>query len=342
MMTNTSCKRNTNITLVKLVFVICIVMMHCFVPWQFNSYFMKGAYIYVEFFFLLQGFYMKDVLRRLSEEQTERQYICTRLQRFFPIVAIQAIILLIIEMLFFGKTMQDYWHILMGTLCQISFMGMLLPKNILNNGTLWFLSAYIFVGAIVAYLIRSSLYKDGALVICILIYNYLINAHGSIDVWWELDFAGAMQCALPRAFAGISLGYFTRVMYEYLKTVVALQTRGFRIASSLLGGCLTIVSIVMAIFMPHTVYDFVHILLLAIIIILLSLGIRLPIENVAKKIDAISLPLYIWQIVAIRIVSLALELSFKSIGAVLLLDFILCVLWLQLSKRWKLCFRNGG
>ena len=171
-----------------------------------------------------------------------------------------------------------------------------------------------------------------------IIYNYLISNHGNIDVWWELDFAGTMQCALPRALAGISLGYFVRGVYEKLCVVGFLQAPKLKVIASILGWCLVVASIVMAVLAPHTQYDFVHILILSMIIILLAIGIQVPMGGVSKKIEAISMPLYIWQVVAIRLVTLTGEQSFVKLIAVLLLDFAICFLWLRLSKHWKISF----
>ena len=161
-MTSTSTKHSTNISLLKLVFVLCIVMMHYFVPWHVNSYFMKGAYIYVEFFFLLQGFFLDDVLRKLSPNNAEKQYVVTRLRRFFPIVTVQAFILLILELMFFCGTFKECLFNVVGTMYQISFVSVILTKNMLNNATMWFLSAYIIGGTIAIYIIkRYPLYRGG-------------------------------------------------------------------------------------------------------------------------------------------------------------------------------------
>lgn len=59
---------------------------------------------------------------------------------------------------------------------------------------------------------------------------------------------------------------------------------------------------------------------------------------VCQKIEAISMPLYIWQVVAIRLVTLTGEQSFVKLIPVLLLDFAICFLWLRLSKHWKISF----
>ena len=77
---------------------------------------------------------------------------------------------------------------------------------------------YIWCYDYIYYEKNASIQKGGGIV-CAMIYNYLINNYGNIDVWWQLDFAGTLQCALPRAFAGISLGYFVRGVYEKMKTV---------------------------------------------------------------------------------------------------------------------------
>ena len=80
--------KSSNITMVKLLFTLCVICLHYYVPWHINTAFMLGAYIYVDFFFILQGFYIEDVFCHLNKAVSEREYIITRLQRFVPIVSV--------------------------------------------------------------------------------------------------------------------------------------------------------------------------------------------------------------------------------------------------------------
>lgn len=238
-MTSTSFKKlNGNITLVKFIFCLCIVMLHYFVPWRFNNAFMVGGYIYVDFFFILQGFYLEDVLKHLDCEHAEREYAVSRIKRFFPIVAVQGLVLLVIEILFFSESIRDMALSGIGTLYQISFISVLLDKNLLNNGTMWFLSAYVIGGALVVFAIRRDAKGCRILapIVSAMIYNYIIHTYGNVDAWWEIGFAGCLQYALPRAIAGISLGYFARGLYEWLADSTLLKCRWVKASFDLVGG----------------------------------------------------------------------------------------------------------
>lgn len=161
-MTSISSKnKKLNISIVKLLFVLCIVIMHYQVPWQIDKPFMVGGYIYVEFFFILQGFYIENFLRHYDKEMVVQNYVVTRIKKFFPIVAFQAVVLLCIEWLFFCETKVDYALKVVGTLYQLSFISIIPYKIIMNNGTLWFLSAYIIAGGMLLAVIKNNALNRG-------------------------------------------------------------------------------------------------------------------------------------------------------------------------------------
>lgn len=238
-MTSTLSKNlNGSITLVKFIFCLCIVMLHYCVPWRFNNAFMVGGYNYVDFFFILQGFYIEDVLKHLNCEHAEREYAVSRIKKFFPIVAAQALILLMIEVLFFCESIKDIALSGIGTLYQVSFASVLLGKNLLNNGTMWFLSAYVIGGVLIVFVIRRDAkgYRILAPLISAMIYNYIIHTYGNIDAWWGIGFARCLQYALPRAIAGISLGYFARRLYEWLADFTLLKCKWVKVSFDFVGG----------------------------------------------------------------------------------------------------------
>ena len=98
-------------------------------------------------------------------------------------------------------------------------------------------------------------------------------------------------------------------------------------------GVLVLISIVLAIYVPHTEFDFLQILLFVVIIIMLNLGVQLP--DSLNKLDVMVLPMYIWQVVAIRIITLTGSPDFLRIPAVLFIDCVISYCWVKILKYFN-------
>lgn len=87
--------------------------------------------------------------------------------------------------------------------------------------------------------------------------------------------------------------------------------------------------------MPHTEYDYFQILFFFAIIISLNLGLRIPSTKIISRLDRITLPIYIWQVVSIRIITLTGKPTFVRLVIVLLTDIFISIIWLLLAGTLK-------
>lgn len=87
--------------------------------------------------------------------------------------------------------------------------------------------------------------------------------------------------------------------------------------------------------MPHTEYDYFQILFFLAIIISLNLGLRIPSTKIIRSMDKITLPVYIWQVVSIRIVTLTGNPTFVRLAAVMFTDLFISIIWLLLTGMIK-------
>ena len=85
-------RRNEAVVVTKLLFCICIIIMHYSLPFLHYSYFLEGAYIFVEFFFILQGYYLYEKINvdGIALDNTIL-YIKDRILRFLPCVAVEVL-----------------------------------------------------------------------------------------------------------------------------------------------------------------------------------------------------------------------------------------------------------
>lgn len=91
-------------------------------------------------------------------------------------------------------------------------------------------------------------------------------------------------------------------------------------------------SLVMSCMVPHREYDFIQVGLFVLIIITLNIGRQLEWVKLSN-VDEIIMPIYIWQVVAVRIVCLTGDPDYGRLLGLLFLDVLLSVLWVRIAKR---------
>lgn len=319
-------QRNIVIALDKFIFSLCIIVMHCIVPFS-SSYFMEGAYIFVDFFFIVQGFFLFEKVNSNKIALDESfLYIKNRIRRFLPIVVTQMIFFY-----FFNKSAGG-----IDVIVELTFTSMILPVHFLNNVTLWFLSASIIVGGFVVYFLCE--YKEKIIIfipfIVVIIYNYMVNYFGHLDRWSNLV-VGIVPIALFRALAGILLGVFCKFIYNKLE--IFNVNKLYRNLILLICIGITLLCIYMAIFCPHSSKDVIFILLFSIIIVISNIGCFLSNNSLINWIDQISTPMYIFQMVCIRIIGQFNDNrhTILSCTIVILLDLTMSILWVMITKQFE-------
>ena len=247
-MANNSTRINA-ISFLKFLFVSFIVVLHCFVPKADDGKVLfEGAYILCDFFFILQGYFLYEKGLRSDSEADCITYAKKIFLSFFPIILIQSILLLSIDILLKNHIGFNY---LFGIISQLSFITVLTPIVHLQNGALWFLSAYLIGGFVCLFCLIcfKNRFACISFLISFLIYNYIITTRQTIDVWHEIGIAGS-PIAIFRAIAGCSLGIFAKYLSKFLPE---LKNNIYRI---LYGGGGIVYSNISMLYSSYSVGDF--------------------------------------------------------------------------------------
>ena len=213
--------------------MMIIVLMHYNIPFdRGRGYFFEGAYIFVDFFFILQGYYLIDTVlnKNIDCEEVDISiyYLKKQLKKYVPIVFVFSSILMeneVFMIILKGGLFQQIVKVGREFLVQISFLGQIFPLNCLGNaGHLWFLSASLLSGIIVVEFVIKKSFKCKEktrmfileIIISVLCYNYILNFRGHMDLWHTLVFEGSVQGGIVRSLAGIVLGVALRGISEYI------------------------------------------------------------------------------------------------------------------------------
>lgn len=188
-------EKNGLLAVVKFIYVAAIVCMHYGVSSSHSLYFMEGAYIFVDFFFLINGFFIMNHIMAGPHKDNRNvlkdtyYYIGRKLKKFYPHIFASTLALLGL------KAIQYNWHISdiakntaygLGDffLLQGAFAGGGIP---FLNGSLWYLSTLLILDYIIYYLLRK--HRETMVFLCpvlaILLYSTIIRNYGNVDVWWS-------------------------------------------------------------------------------------------------------------------------------------------------------------
>ena len=246
-------QRNILFTIWKFLFCICIVIMHCHIPFN-NSSFFDGAYIFVDFFFIFQGYYMYEKINSIKNPFDEAfLYVQKRICRFFPCTLFLVVLLLLLNVS--THCISDFFTTTLEIFTKLSFTGMIIPGLLEYTSYLWFLSASIFAGAFCMFLLctlKQKLIIFLPIAVCF-INNYLIHAYGHMDIWGEQLLAGLVYSGMLRAVSGILLGLLCKAVRSKI-TILHKPQKTIALFISIL---LSLFCIVGSIFYVRTQYDLV-------------------------------------------------------------------------------------
>lgn len=328
-------KRNGDIAVVKFIFMVLIIIMHYNIPFAGKKYALEGAYIYVDFFFIIIGYYMVNTIGNQKETiKSTCDYVWSKFKRFFPWVLVQSVFLMPIELLFFCEGYKDVIKLLSGIVMDCSFTSLIYPINYHYNGSLWFLSAAILVGGVVHFFFKQyeKTFLFLAPIVGIGIYNYMIIKNGDLDIWHSFVCSSFFQDALFRALAGMLLGVFCRFMVEQYKENGAFLSDKLIVVIEVVS---IICSICFAFLVPHTSYDFIQIVLFLIIIWTCNIRENPFSGSFFRYLDKITLPMYVFQVVCIRVVLVLFDnITWLNMLVILSLDFIISNMLIKVENMW--------
>lgn len=242
----------TSIELIRLLAAIAVAMYH-FGSFYLNvERFFPLSYIFVEFFFIVSGFFMMKHICESENPMEPVPYIFKKIKGFFPILSVTFFVQLIIFSLSNGL---DSAGAVLGQLFHFKWEFLLLhvagfiqePAFGIDylQGQTWYLSAMVIALAF-AYPLAKYFRKIFNHLICplscIIIYSYIIQTMGTLNVGNE--YFGIILAAIPRGFAGTCAGCMAYNAYIYLKdkelnksliSIVEVLTYGSIAALFLLG-----------------------------------------------------------------------------------------------------------
>lgn len=224
--------KNNRLNAIELVRFLgaCGILMIHFGKFYFenNGYFSKG-YLFVEYFFILTGFYMMHSLETRQEPLSTPAFLLRKIRGFYAPLCVVLCGHLLYDCIYRGcrtvgevvdKLFHFKWEFLL-----LSTAGFIREPQI-NQGHLmgqtWYLSAMllalVFAYPLARYYRRAYLHLVAPLsILCV--YSFMVQTFGGLD--YGNVYIGVVILAVLRGFAGIGVGALT---YSAWKT---LAERGF-------------------------------------------------------------------------------------------------------------------
>ncbi len=306
----------------------------------------------------MQGFYLTDakwVNRESDPWDNAVSYFTGRFKKFFPCVAVVASVLLVMAVVRngFPVTLAASVEPVLDFFVTIANSSQIMPGDFAGRaGVLWFLSAGLFAGGICVFL--ASAWGKRANFLFLLgsaaIYNYLIDTFGTLDVWWDSIGSGILPLGLCRAMAGVMLGMVLRDLFNRADGVQFHRfcVCGSRIALPLIVVCCIAFSFFRIVPSRCNVgmVDYGYIIAFCLLLAFASYHENVFHAKVTEYLDRLCLPVYVFQVPALRLGLLVSE-GWLGFGVGLLADFAAAALWVALpgwrkGKRSGVRGRKGG
>lgn len=299
-----------------------------------------GGYIFVDFFFILQGFYL---LRNTTDDVDSNKwlnFVKNNIGKFFPCVLCMAVLLFALQVVN-DHSVRNIEKLIVQGFFQISFTAQMMPFMFLGaGGILWFLSARFFAG-LIALLVKVQ-FKDKAIpiafVLSVILYNNIIITHGNLDIWHDFAFGNSVFAGCQRALAGVLFG---GVISAISQIVNAINFRKWVILAGRILTLITVLSVIVyTIFVSHTRYDSCAIVAFGILLILVNRKENQICSKITDEIDMFCIPMYIFQVCSIMIISHFVKAPCWQ-GAILtlLIDTALSIIWNKFENKIRLMQR---
>lgn len=224
-------KQNGLSNLVKFLFSMCIILLHCGMEFGFLPF--QGSWIFVEWFFVFSGFTLaKGILTPLPSPEeggiVKRSFkvFVKRIRAIYPYYFISVILGIIVKLAAGSISFVSARDVLelLGEFLMLQMTGI---KTAYITGVTWFLSSmWIAMLLIIPLeeLFRHKFTRFAGILIPVGIYLYLYKKTGYL--WEPLARPGIFMKGNLRAFAGITLGGFAYEVSDFLakrKSAVTLE-----------------------------------------------------------------------------------------------------------------------
>lgn len=301
----------------------------------------KGSWIFVEFFFMLTGYFTMAHIERKKDFIIENawypiSYTWKKFIKIFPYTGISILILFVLRGMEWNLTGIEFLRWLLRLPLELMMLagsgmvtnGLQIAEGIISprimNYHLWYICSMLFVLPLVVYLL-THIKKAKSIVLTVLpmfLYGILIMKDGTVDGWHHPDFAFVF-CNI-RALAGLLLGAAAYYFSGWWKK------RNYTI----FGKCILTITEVMSFILAAVIsyvtdlrYDALLIGLFFISISLSNAGVTFTanIKNPALDfLGAISLPIYCLQMPVILLCSNRLGVS--NVGSIFIITIFVSVI----------------
>ncbi|MDO4544722.1 MAG: acyltransferase [Bacillota bacterium] len=250
--------RITSVELMRFIAAIAVMIFHFFTVYINSDGLVVFAYVFVDFFFVLSGFFMMKHLTEKKEPLNPAAFLLHKVRSFYPIFitafALQFLLFVEMNRLFsfreaLGALRHFKWEAL---LLQTTHF---IPDPQFNTdyllGQAWYLSA-MMLALVFAYPLAKYMRKWFLALICplaiLLIYSYAMEALGTMNIGNE--YFGVISSAVLRGFAGTCVGSLCYAGYGYLKDH---HVKGRKVASAI--EILCYLGVLVLIFLPGGISD---------------------------------------------------------------------------------------
>lgn len=245
---------NGNIELLRYLFTIAVAVMHVWYVFYGSTFYLEGAYLAVDFFFILSGFYLAKKVS-ISYESAWTYTISRYIKMAFVYISSILVCCAVSSNLhsFVIRTIRAIPDIL----C-LQSSGIFYPTV---NVIIWYISAMLIVGFFIVSMINlnENIYRTILAPFFIIIgYALVYHYFGCLDV--TTNHTGyILPISLCRAIAGMSMGYLVKHICDKIDSFSDCQIGSYRIyviVSLLLSLLMMIYSFLHA----HTVYSFMFLI----------------------------------------------------------------------------------
>ena len=225
MKTNTQHK-NIEINFIRLFFAIMIFLFHTKklnngVPVVFGY-----GYIAVEFFFILNGYFMYESI--LRNEKTTQDYVLTKFKNLYSIYISAFVVAFISRNIIFkanGISLLKNLALSVFEIIPIHMFG--IPIKYGYNGPTWYVSSMLIGFAIVYPLLKKYFTKNivYAFMLSITCYAILLQNVKTVDIantWWYITYLGNV-----RAIAGLCLGICSNYLVKHINHIIKIKICAF-------------------------------------------------------------------------------------------------------------------
>lgn len=200
------------------------------------------------------------------------------------------------------------------------------------NGTLWFLSALLIVNFGCYPLIRilKNNWYMFSFFSFMFLYCLILRKNGNLDIWWSYSVAEYVTDGVIRAFAGCCLGGFI----FGIKSSIGLDN--YNRILSILSGILVLASIVLILYYPKgELREIYALIIFSGIIVCMDRANEGLSRIIFIWMDKLTFPMYMYQVVSIRIVQNHIANQWLSVWLVLILDLLFSLLSIFMTDRLR-------